>query len=81
MKTALDLSIDKIKELQSNVEIGDFTKRAYAICMDVLEDYKQIEKEQHKETFKQSRKTKIFEIGMHPVWESWEQYYNETFNI
>ena len=40
---------------------------------------KEMEKKQHKETFKQSRKTKLFELGMPPVWESWEQYNNETF--
>ena len=35
--------------------------------------------EQHQETFKQSRQAKIFEKDMPPVWESWEQYYNETY--
>jgi len=40
---------------------------------------KQMEKEQHQETFKQSRQAKIFEKDMPPVWESWEQYYNETY--
>lgn len=40
---------------------------------------KQMEKEQHQETFKQSRQAKIFEDGMPPVWESFEQYYNETY--
>ena len=40
---------------------------------------KAMEKEQHQETFKQARLAKIFEKDMPPVWESWEQYYNETF--
>lgn len=40
---------------------------------------KQMEEQQHQETFKQSRQAKIFEDGMPPVWESFEQYYNETF--
>ena len=40
---------------------------------------KKKEKEQHKETFKQSRQAKIFEKDMPPVWESFEQYYNETY--
>ena len=40
---------------------------------------KQMDKEQHKETFKQSRQAKIFEEGMPPVWENFEQYYNETY--
>jgi hypothetical protein len=40
---------------------------------------KQMDKEQHKETFKQSRQAKIFEKGMPPVWENFDQYYNETY--
>ena len=39
---------------------------------------KEMEEKQHQETFKQSRLAKIFEKDMPPVWESWEQYYNET---
>ena len=38
---------------------------------------KQIEKEQHQKTFQQSRQAT--DDGMPPVWESWEQYYNETY--
>ena len=45
----------------------------------LLEQAKAMEKEQHQETFKQARLAKIFEKNMPPVWESWEQYYNETF--
>ena len=41
---------------------------------------KEMEKEQHKETFKQSRQCKIFEKDMPPVWQSWEQYYNKKFS-
>jgi hypothetical protein len=44
-----------------------------------IEQAKEMEWEQHKETFNQSRLAKIFEKDMPPVWESWEQYYNETF--
>lgn len=44
-----------------------------------IEQAKEMEEEQHQETFKQSRLVKIFEKDMPPVWESWEQYYNETF--
>ena len=44
-----------------------------------FEQAKQMEEEQHKETFKQSRQAKIFEKDMPPVWQSWEQYYNETY--
>ena len=39
----------------------------------------EMEKEQHKETFRESRKAYIFEKDMPPVWESFEQYYKETF--
>ena len=47
--------------------------------VDLIEQAKQMEKQQHQETFKQSRQAKIFEDGMPPVWESFEQYYNETY--
>jgi hypothetical protein len=43
-----------------------------------IDKFKEMEKEQHQETFEQSRLAKIFEKDMPPVWESWEQYY-ETF--
>ena len=73
MKTAIDLSIDKIKGLQSNIEIGDFTKRAYAICMDVLEDFKKIEKQQIIDAYAQGF------IESERMDKGAEQYYNETF--
>lgn len=44
-----------------------------------FEEAKEMENEQHQETFKQSRSANIFEKDMPPVWESWEQYYNQTF--
>lgn len=47
---------------------------------DLIEQAKAMEKEQHQETFKQSRLAKIFEKDMPSVWESWERYYNETYN-
>jgi maltose-binding protein MalE len=45
----------------------------------LINQAKEMEEEQHKETFKQSRQAKIFEKDMPPVWESFEQYYNETY--
>jgi hypothetical protein len=45
---------------------------------EMFKEAKEMEHEQHQETFKQSRQCKIFEKDMPPVWESWEQYYNET---
>jgi hypothetical protein len=45
----------------------------------IIEQAKQMDKEQHRETFKQSRQAKIFEEGMPPVWENFEQYYNKTY--
>ena len=44
-----------------------------------IQQAKEMEKEQHQETFKQSRSANIFKENMTPAWESWEQYYNETF--
>jgi hypothetical protein len=46
---------------------------------DIIEQAKAMEKEQQQETFKQSRLAKIFEKDMPPIWENFEQYYNETF--
>lgn len=40
---------------------------------------KEMEKEQHQQTFNQARLAKIFEKDMPPVWDSWYQYYNITF--
>jgi hypothetical protein len=45
----------------------------------VIQKALEMEEGQHKETFKQSRQAKIFEKDMPPVWESFEQYYNETY--
>ena len=44
-----------------------------------FEQAKEMDKEQHQETFKQSRKANIFEKDMPPVWKTWEEYYNTTF--
>jgi len=44
-----------------------------------IEQAKEMEKEQHKNTFKQSRLSYIFDKEMPPVWKTFEQYYNETF--
>ena len=49
------------------------------IPKELIDKAEGMHKEQHKETFKQSRQAKIFEEGMPPVWENFEQYYNETF--
>lgn len=46
---------------------------------EVIKPFIEMEKEQHQETFKQSRSAKIFEKDMPPVWESFEQYYKQTF--
>ena len=62
---------------------GDDSKIARIIGLkeynSITKQAKQMEEEQHKETFKQSRQAKIFEKDMPPVWQSWEQYYNETY--
>ena len=47
------------------------------IIQELLEQAKQMEKEQHEETFQQSRRA--LDECMPPVWESWEQYYKETY--
>lgn len=50
-------------------------------AFDAYQQAKQMDKEQHRETFKQSRQAKIFEESMPPVWENFDQYYNETYTI
>jgi hypothetical protein len=44
-----------------------------------IDKFKEMEEEQHQETFEQSRLAKIFEKDMPPFWGSWERYYNEAF--
>jgi len=70
MKTAVEWLVDEIEKVFVNQDIKN-TK--------VFEQAKEMEKEQHQETFKQSRSANIFKENMTPAWESWEDYYNETF--
>ena len=67
-QTAVEYLIEQIEEL---INAG--------IPQSIIEKAKAIEIEQHKETFKQSRQAKIFEKNMPPVWDSFEQYYNEIY--
>lgn len=70
-QTAVEWLVEKLYEQ------GHFY---YVQQTELIDKAKQMEKEQHQETFKQSRQAKIFEEGMPPVWESFEHYYNETFS-
>jgi hypothetical protein len=45
----------------------------------MIQQAKEMEKQQHSETFKESRLATIFEYGEPPVWENFEQYYNKTY--
>ena len=45
----------------------------------LIKQAKEMEKEQHQETFKQSRQAKIFEKDIPPVWKSFDEYHNKTF--
>ncbi len=60
-------------------QLDGFSEEEWKKIDTAFEQAKQMDKEQHKETFKQSRQAKIFEEGMPPVWENFEQYYNETY--
>jgi saccharopine dehydrogenase-like NADP-dependent oxidoreductase len=61
-----------IKKIQISIDASEYAElKAQA---------KEMEKQQHQETFKQSRLAEIFKKDMPPVWESWEHYYNETYN-
>ena len=55
------------------------SKEKLIIAGEIVRQAKEMEKEQHQETFKQSRQAKIFEKDMPALWECWEQYYHETF--
>jgi hypothetical protein len=68
MKTAVEWLVEELK----GVYESDYLNK-------LVEQAKEMEKEQHQETFKQSRSANIFKENMTPAWESWEQYYNETF--
>lgn len=72
-QTAVDSLIKSILPFIDRSKVSDM------MLQNIVEEHLEIEKEQHKETFKQSRQAKIFEKDMPPVWESFEQYYNETF--
>lgn len=73
-QTAMQMAINHYKKLS---EQG--SNQAYVIAKFLEENFLEVENKQHQEIFKQSRLVKIFEKDMPPVWESWEQYYNETF--
>ncbi|WP_396180042.1 hypothetical protein [Flavobacterium sp.] len=44
-KTPMQEAIDKIKEISNNENITGFSKRAYSVCLDVLEPLLEKEKE------------------------------------
>ena len=75
-QTAVEWLIEQISEKQPN---GFYVIDTLEDVKRVFEQAKQMEEQQHQKTFKQSRQAKIFEDGMPPVWESFEQYYNETY--
>jgi hypothetical protein len=66
MKTAVEWLIEEIIKEKGLVDLD-------------IQAAKEMEKEQHQETFKQSRSANIFKENMTPAWESWEEYYEQTF--
>lgn len=75
-QTAVEWLIKEFSEILGPLETKPMQD---LLMMDAMKRAKQMEEQQHKETFKQSRQAKIFEKDMPPVWESFEQYYNETY--
>ena len=73
-KTAVEWLVEQL--FQTNNNTTDSKKMD---SESIIQQAKEMEEEQHQETFKQSRLAKIFEKDFTPVWESWEQYYNKTF--
>ena len=79
-QTAVEWLYNKILYIDNEYDMKLITKSEYQFKRrDIIEQAKEMEEEQHQETFKQSRLAKIFEKDFPPVWESWEQYYNITF--
>lgn len=78
-KQMAQTAVEWLVNQEISVDLGSGIKMKIPIPQNVIDKAKQMEKEQHQKTFKQSRQAKIFEDGMPPVWESFEQYYNETF--
>ena len=74
-QTAVEWLIQKLRGCDDK---GNFIFNG-VINSELINQAKEMENEQHQETFKQSRQAKIFEKDMPPVWESWEQYYNQTY--
>ena len=83
MKTAVEQFIEQLEKQGDSWENVSIGRIQISIKVeDYLELQKQaisMENEQHQETFKQSRSANIFKENMTPAWESWEEYYNETF--
>jgi hypothetical protein len=79
-QTAVEWFADEILKAAIVFLYNEKNEGKFSLAYDeLIEQAKQMDKEQHKETFKQSRQAKIFEEGMPPVWENFEQYYNEIY--
>ena len=61
-------------------QLDGFSEEEWSKIDKAFKQAKEMENQQHKETFEQSRLAKIFIIDRPPVWESWERYYNQTSN-
>ena len=69
-----------IKELKNEMGYGrDLCKSDKRVLDEIVNEAKEMHKQEMAETFKQSRQALIFEKHMPPVYENLEQYYNETF--
>jgi TPP-dependent 2-oxoacid decarboxylase len=87
MKTAIEEVIDKIKRFQKLIS-NSSQKLGLAQAMDILEDFKELEKEKlinfHIEVMKKGLidegEQKWLEIYKPKITKIAEQYYNETFN-
>ena len=64
-----------VKELYTEMNMSGDGR----VLDEILEEAKEMHKQEMAETFKQSRQALIFEKDMPPVYENFEQYYQETF--
>jgi predicted kinase len=72
MKTPMQEAIDKIKQISNNENITGFSKRAYSVCLDVLEPILEKEKKMIIDAYNNGQQIPPFKYAEH--------YYNEKIN-
>jgi len=79
-KTPMQEAIEQITQLSDNENITGFTKRAYAICLDILTELLEKENQVNECFFLAGREPKDKYPFTEDKYERFEDYYNEKFN-